>query len=648
MARLNETRNADSRCVHLDFHTSELIPDVGAKFDKEKFAKTLKDAKINSVTVFAKCHHGCFYYKGSKFFVHPGMQGSLLDEQLDACKKAGVSAKIYISAGIDEHISRQHPEWLRREKYGEDQDATGFRRLCFNSEYLDILKEQTREVVERYKPDGVFFDIISTWPCYCDNCLAEMKRRGLDPKDEKQAQIVNDEVNMRYFKEINAVVKSVSPNTQIVHNVPYHICTREYIDVNDRIELESLPTGGWGYDNFPAMVAYLRRQNKNVVGMTGKFHRSWGEFGGYKYPEALRFEAALDLAYGTGMSVGDQLHPSGKLDDYTYEMIGDTFNWFEKRQKYSGGEYLPELALYSPSLGIESDQDARTGASRILLEDKYLFDMIGDDEIDKKYPLIIIATARPLSAAEVEKFKIYADNGGKILAQGSAAGSLIDGGVDLGFTEITADDLTPCYYVSKYPLKAGNGVPLVVFGKSWNIKASGEVLCDKLSPYFKREGSNFCSHAHTPCDYDKVSPAITVGKHGIAVASDLFTLYATDGGMTAKVLITPLIERLLNNKKTVITDLPSSGKVTLYRKGNGLTLHLVYANTVVRGGGNASVEVIEDIITISCVNVSLKAEKPVKVVLRPDGKELPFIYENGTVNFSLKDFNCYAAIEFIY
>ena len=118
--------------------------------------------------------------------------------------------------------------------------------------------------------------------------------------------------------------------------------------------------------------------------------------------------------------------------------------------------------------------------------------------------------------------------------------------------------------------------------------------------------------------------------------------------MTAKVLITPLIERLLNNKKTVITDLPSSGKVTLYRKGNGLTLHLVYANTVVRGGGNTSVEVIEDIITISCVNVSLKAEKPVKVVLRPDGKELPFIYENGTVNFSLKDFNCYAAIEFIY
>lgn len=353
-----------------------------------------------------------------------------------------------------------------------------------------------------------------------------------------------------------------------------------------------------------------------------------------------------------GEKIVDSLFVGATKTDYVngYESAYHHVETYEESRKSTGGVKTVWAKINDVDVSEykQIDQDARTGASRILLEDKYLFDMIGDDEIDKKYPLIIIATARPLSAAEVEKFKIYADNGGKILAQGSAAGSLVDGGVDLGFTEITADDLTPCYYVSKYPIKAGNGVPLVVFGKSWNIKASGEVLCDKLSPYFKREGSNFCSHAHTPCDYDKVSPAITVGKHGIAVASDLFTLYATDGGMTAKVLITPLIERLLNNKKTVITDLPSSGKVTLYRKGNGLTLHLVYANTVVRGGGNTSVEVIEDIITISCVNVSLKAEKPVKVVLRPDGKELPFIYENGTVNFSLKDFNCYAAIEFIY
>ena len=647
MQETKKRRENDSRCVHLDFHTSELVPNVGEKFDKEKFAEVLKKAKLNSITLFAKCHHGCFYYKDSKFFVHPNMERSLLDEQLAACKKAGVSAKIYISAGIDEHIARQHPEWLRRDKIGEDQPDTDYRRICFNNGYLDILKEQTREVVEKYRPDGVFFDIISTWPCYCDNCMAEMKKRGLDPTDPKQAIIVNEEVNARYYAEIEKVVKGVSPETQIVHNVPYHVSKQAEIDANDQIEVESLPTGGWGYDNFPAVVSYLRRQGKNMIGMTGKFHRSWGEFGGYKYKEALRFEAALDLAFGTGMNVGDQLHPSGVIDGYTYDMIADVFDWFAKRQPFSGGEFLSEIALYSPFDGDFTDLDGRTGASRILFEDKYLFDMIGEEEISEKYPLIVIATARPLKKSEAVKFADYAKKGGKILAEGLAAKSLADEGVDLGFKNMTNDEETPCYFTARYPMAAANGVPLVVYGKAWNIEPSGEVLCDKLSPYFKRVGNVFCSHAQTPCDYDKKSAAITLGSDGIAVAADLFSLYASDGGLTAKMLVSPLISRLTGKTKTVITNLPSSGKVTLYKKGNSEILHLAYANTIVRGGGKTPVEVVEDIATLSEVRVSVKGERPSELILQPEGREIPFSYEDGRISFDIKNFNCYSAVEII-
>lgn len=640
-------RENDSRCIHLDFHTSELITDVGEKFDKEEFAEVLKKAKVNSITLFAKCHHGCFYYKDSRFFVHPNMKRSLLDEQLDACKKAGVSAKIYISAGIDEHIARQHPEWLRRDKIGEDQPDTDYRRICFNNKYLDILKEQTREVVEKYKPDGVFFDIISTWPCYCDNCMAEMKKRGLDPTDPKQAIIVNEEVNARYYAEIEEVVKSISPKTQIVHNVPYHVSKQAEIDANDQIEVESLPTGGWGYDNFPAVVSYLRRQGKNIIGMTGKFHRGWGEFGGYKYENALKYEAAFDLAFGAGMNVGDQLHPSGVIDDYTYDMVSKTFDWFKERQPFSGGECLSEIALYSPFNGDFTDLDGRTGASRILFEDKYLFDMIGEEEVSAKYPLIVIATARPLSKKEAVKFAEYAKKGGKILAEGLAAKSLADEGVDLGFGNMTDDDETPCYFKAKYPIAAANGAPLVIYGKAWNIEPSGEVLCDKFSPYFKREGNVFCSHSQTPCDYDKKSAAITLGKDGIAVAADLFSLYASDGGLTAKVLISPLISRLTGENKMVITTLPSSGKVTLFKKGESKILHLVYANTVTRGGGKTPVEVVEDIVTLSEVKVSLKGERPSELILQPEGRKIPFSYENGRILFDIKDFNCYLAVEII-
>src|SRR5687768_9081733 len=56
------------RQVHLDFHTSGLIKDVAKGFDAEKFAATLKKASVNSVTCFARCHHGYLYYDSK---VHP-------------------------------------------------------------------------------------------------------------------------------------------------------------------------------------------------------------------------------------------------------------------------------------------------------------------------------------------------------------------------------------------------------------------------------------------------------------------------------------------------------------------------------------------------------------------------------------------------
>jgi hypothetical protein len=49
------------RQVHLDYHTSPDIEGIGAEFDAEEFASTLEKASVDSVTCFAKCHHGMLY-----------------------------------------------------------------------------------------------------------------------------------------------------------------------------------------------------------------------------------------------------------------------------------------------------------------------------------------------------------------------------------------------------------------------------------------------------------------------------------------------------------------------------------------------------------------------------------------------------------
>ena len=83
-----------------------------------------------------------------------------------------------------------------------------------------------------------------------------------------------------------------------------------------------MPTTWEGYDKFPLRAKYFSNIGKPVVAMSGKFHKSWGEFGGFKSKEAIWYEAAAMVSFGASVNFGDQLHPSGEMEMATYENIG--------------------------------------------------------------------------------------------------------------------------------------------------------------------------------------------------------------------------------------------------------------------------------------------------------------------------------------
>ena len=89
------------KCVHLDFHTGPQIPDIGVAFDKAEFTKTLKDAKVDLITVFAKCHHGYAYFPSKLCAMHPNLKFNLLKEELEAIVAAIKSAHPYESVCIN-------------------------------------------------------------------------------------------------------------------------------------------------------------------------------------------------------------------------------------------------------------------------------------------------------------------------------------------------------------------------------------------------------------------------------------------------------------------------------------------------------------------------------------------------------------------
>src|SRR5450759_4621123 len=113
------------RHFHLDFHTSPAIPDVGEDFSAEEFARVLKDAAVNSITVFAKCHHGMSYYPTKVGVRHPSLKVDLLGEMIEACHKQGIRVPVYISTMYDQHTWRQHADWRVFDEEGKPVGLTG-------------------------------------------------------------------------------------------------------------------------------------------------------------------------------------------------------------------------------------------------------------------------------------------------------------------------------------------------------------------------------------------------------------------------------------------------------------------------------------------------------------------------------------------
>jgi hypothetical protein len=116
-----------SRQIHLDFHTSPYIPDVGKDFNAGAFAETMAKAHVNSVTCFAKCHHGQCYFPTKVGVSHPAIgERDLLGEQIEALHRRGIRAPIYTTVVWEEDVAQKHPEWRQMAENGSfAEDSVG-------------------------------------------------------------------------------------------------------------------------------------------------------------------------------------------------------------------------------------------------------------------------------------------------------------------------------------------------------------------------------------------------------------------------------------------------------------------------------------------------------------------------------------------
>ena len=648
------------RQVHLDFHTSEHVPEVGSKFDPEAFASVLRRASVNSINLFAKCHHGWSYYDTRVGERHPNLNLDLLRSQIEACKRSDISTVVYYSIGWDERAAFLHPEW-REIGPGGDFRCWGGRNLepawksmCLNSPYLDYCCAQIRELAESFpQADGFWLDIIFMNECCCTNCQISMHDKGLDWENPEHRRKEAYSRRERYYERANASARVKQPDLPVFHNsghLPHG--DRKVFRHYSHLEIESLPTGGWGYDHFPLSAAYARTMGKPYLGMTGKFHTMWGEFGGYKHPNALSYECALMLAFGAGCSIGDQLHPTGEMDSSTYALVGRALREVEAAEPWiRGAEPVVEIALFSVSSLLapgRTDDEARKsppdhGAVRILLESHFLFDVVDRYSDLSAYKVLILPDAIRLDAELAARIESFRRAGGHLLLSGESGLAPDEErfAIDVGASLHGVSPFCPDFVLPSAELRPDFvEQPFVMYAPSRRIRAiSGRSLGQVFDPYFNRTAKHFCSHQHTPPRPEPSGFDAAVLSNGlIYLAHPVFAVYQDKGAVALKRYVTAAVDHLLGGRK-IVTSLPSFARATVNRQAaqRREVVHLLCAAPFHRGSFHRGpIEVVEDEVTLADVEVTLRVDCQIgKVTLEPQGVELPFVSSDKEIGFTV-------------
>jgi len=651
------------RQVHLDFHTSPYIPDVGVEFDAATFAKTLKQAHVNSVTVFAKCHHGMCYYPTQTGASHPAIgERDLLGEQLEALHREGIRAPIYTTIVWEEDVAQRFPQWRQMTKegrfagwtnHGPDGLPGHVGTWQFNNfldpDYQDYFEAHLREIMARYGDavDGFFFDILffAENGGWSDVSRAFRAEHGLLEDTAANFAAFQGLAQGAFSEKFTRIVQGIKTDATVFYNcgndgnMDSRVGPRQREAHMTHFEIESLPSGFWGYHHFPRMARMQSTWGKPWLGMTGRFQKMWGDFGGIKPAPALEFECFRAQALGGASSIGDQLPPRGILDPAAYELIGGVYRqWEEAESFYKGSELLPEgrIGIFSASSAGHDGGISEEGAVLLCEESKYDCALLDGQSDLTPYQLLILPDTTIVTLELAAKIQHFHEVGGAVMVSGAAgrseAGDFLFDFMPLTFGE--PEPKFPTYWRTREafaPMMANSDRVLYEQGQrvSMDQVSKVEVWVDRVLPYFKRDAVRFSSHFQTPpiAEVDR-HPAVIAGERWVYFADPIFCEYRNSGNQAVRDVWQSAMQRLIGTAPFG-HGLPSNVTVYPLRKSDDLLLTLLHYIPVRKA---QAIDVIDERATFA--GESLQMPEQAKIVIdfakkealakRPDGSfELP-------------------------
>jgi hypothetical protein len=570
------------RKVHIEYHTSRHMPRLAERFNADEFGDRLLRAHVNGATVFAKDMYGYCYFPTTRGRKHPNLSFDLLGAQVRALKKRNISVLAYFMLTWNPDLAERHPEWLvvhqpgqgsrpkieevsaaqkaftntvqpdapRRSRTGSDSrpaeppaEDKGFRpymwqfcicREAFLKGELDLIQE----LVSRYELDGVWLDGGGSPPCYCDECLRQLRAKHLDPFDSGVQYAHKDELRQSFLGRIRQVIKKTRPGCLVCpqnEGTFYGLARRA--PLVDYSSQEALFTDAvhYGYHYFPTVIRYARGFGIPFHGCTVCFKDFWADFGGLKSPAQIHTEVAAYVSQAARCDIGDQLPPDGRLDPAIYHVIGNAYKHIERIEPYlEQAVPVTEAALLAS--GNVPCNEVNYGWVKLLTESRVQFDIVErETKWEARYAMIVLPENFWVDQPMASRLQSFIAGGGAVIAahtSGVVAGTEKSWLEQYGLRYAGISPFTPAYMVPK--VNFTDDIPPYAYAlyegaSQWRADSPAKVLAVLGEPLFQRSPEHYMSHQQTPFDHATDFAAMAVSGKVALMAFPLGQGYYNQG-----------------------------------------------------------------------------------------------------------------------
>lgn len=614
-------------------------------------------------------------------FLKGDFVGDLLKEAHG--RDMGVILRLDVSKQDDEHYE-SHPDWFIHDRQGKPVREWEMLATCFNGPYWQKHNfELVDEILDRYDPDGFFYNSYRYRDCYCELCRRAFKDASghdLPERENWDDPVWRQYVRYRYraFEDYSVrlrdYVHSKKPDVIVALPVfitfdePERLCRAgwraEGMMVPDLLTTEAFNALG---RPFPKWI-YLGGEESRISRTLGK-----SLFVGITYSEVFASrrsgQPAPQLAYDIMQVAAHRGNPvlamSGTFDQddrkaltaakNAYRFLRDHLEYYEDLE--SVGKTMlyysqKTMDFYGRGQSRERALFEYRGLYETLVHNHLQFDVVHDGALEaaklSKYKTVILPNVACLDGDEISLLDGFVKQGGNLIATYETSlfdeeGSARDGyGLNcLPFSVRERRDMVGSYLLikDKNLLKSFDDVDLMAL--------NGELLCVE---YKGSGGVEFQDLLSTPLVRNNTpefaywegvgeDPGLFCARFGkgrvVYLPWSVGKLFHLQGVPEYSQTMADLID-YLNGGRELQTNAPASVEASLARGKKGLVIHLLNAT------GQQSKPQTE-VIPLYDIPVSVKTEHNRARCLVAE-KELECKRDGERLTFSLPKLNIYEVI----